>query len=137
MDYGSIHLTTLNDSPLDMGVLAGSTATFLTSDLTANATRPWRFVLHHKPIYSSSLGHGSDLALRALWQPIYDAQRPDLVLNGHDHTYERTKPLRNGAEQATAADGRSTWSPAARARRSTTRAATSLPRSPRARTASC
>ena len=27
------------------------------------------------------------------------------MLNGHDHTYERTKPLRNGAEQATPADG--------------------------------
>ena len=32
-------------------------------------------------------------------------RRPDIVLNGHDHDYERTKPLSAGAVQATPAEG--------------------------------
>ena len=29
--------------------------------------------------------------LRALWQPIFDRYKVDLVLQGHDHTYARTQ----------------------------------------------
>ena len=37
--------------------------------------------------------------------PIFDRHRVDMVLNGHDHDYERTKPMRGNQAQASAADG--------------------------------
>jgi hypothetical protein len=38
-----------------------------------------------------STGEGRDnTELRALWKPILDKHRVDLVLQGHDHTYGRT-----------------------------------------------
>lgn len=104
-DYGSIHTTVLNDTPSDASVITTSTKSFLDSDLTANASRPWRFVLHHKPIWSASKGHGGDAALKAAWEATLDQHRPDIVWNGHDHTYERTRPMRYSQTQPTANEG--------------------------------
>jgi len=91
-DYGAAHMTVVNDSPLNVGDLSGSIKTFLDQDLAA-ATRPWKIVNHHIPMFSVGTSHGSDMALRAEWQPVIDARHADLVLNGHDHIYMRSKPL--------------------------------------------
>ncbi len=44
----------------------------------------------HHPRFSSGW-HGGDLLLRPIWQILYDGG-VDLVLNGHDHEYERFLP---------------------------------------------
>jgi calcineurin-like phosphoesterase family protein len=44
----------------------------------------------HHPRFSSGL-HGNDPTYDAFWQALYD-YRADLVLNGHDHVYERMAP---------------------------------------------
>src|SRR6185503_11028350 len=44
--------------------------------------------------YSCGGSHGSDLDLRAGWQPIFDAHKVDIVFSGHDHLYERSRPIR-------------------------------------------
>jgi hypothetical protein len=44
----------------------------------------------HNPRFSSGW-HGSDVSLQSLWQILYDGG-VDLVLNGHDHNYERFHP---------------------------------------------
>ncbi len=44
----------------------------------------------HHPRFSSG-PHGSDPTYQAFWQTLYDA-RADVVLNGHDHDYERFAP---------------------------------------------
>jgi hypothetical protein len=54
--------------------------------------------LHHQPLYSRSSTHGSSEALQAAWGPVYDAGGMDLVVNGHNHTYERSVPIKGGAE---------------------------------------
>jgi hypothetical protein len=54
----------------------------------------WIIVQLHQCIASSSLGNGSDLALRAEWAPLFDEYQVDLVVNGHDHDYERSFPTR-------------------------------------------
>ncbi|MBK9069967.1 MAG: metallophosphoesterase family protein [Myxococcales bacterium] len=105
LDYGHAHVTVLNDTPLNTSDLSGKIADFLSADLAANASAPWKFVMHHRPTYSSSTSHGSDETLRALWAPIFDANDVDLVLNGHDHNYERSKPMKGNAAQASPADG--------------------------------
>jgi acid phosphatase type 7 len=45
----------------------------------------------HKPLFSSGGAHGDDPELRPLWQALYDV-KADVVINGHDHDYERFAP---------------------------------------------
>src|SRR5207245_1170995 len=45
----------------------------------------------HKPLFSSGLAHGNDLQMKALWEMLYHAG-VDVVINGHDHDYERFAP---------------------------------------------
>ena len=49
----------------------------------------------------SDLGHGSIGYVDPVWQALFHAaaaQRPDLVLNGHDHLYERMPALGTGGQ---------------------------------------
>jgi len=62
--------------------------------------------MHEIACSSSSTGNGSDLGIRAEWLPLFDKYQVDLVLNGHDHCYERSFPVRGfdsmvGTEAAT------------------------------------
>jgi hypothetical protein len=61
--------------------------TWLKEDLTAN---PAQCVLAywHQPRWSSGTHHGSDNDYQTLWQILYEAGA-ELVLNGHEHHYER------------------------------------------------
>jgi 3',5'-cyclic AMP phosphodiesterase CpdA len=52
----------------------------------------WKIVFFHHPLYSSGERHGSDLSLRDVLEPIFLKTGVSLVLNGHDHFYERVKP---------------------------------------------
>ncbi len=59
----------------------------------------WTVVYMHHPLYSSAgglSGHGSNRALRDALRPLFEREGVDLVLAGHDHHYERTRPLLNG-----------------------------------------
>jgi hypothetical protein len=50
--------------------------------------------MHQCAASSSATGNGSDLGIRAEWLPLFDKYQVDLVLNGHDHDYERSFPCR-------------------------------------------
>ena len=57
----------------------------------------------HKPLFSSGAKHGNDPEMKAFWQDLYDA-RAAVVVNGHDHDYERFAP-QNPDGKADAARG--------------------------------
>jgi 3',5'-cyclic AMP phosphodiesterase CpdA len=57
----------------------------------------WKIVYFHHPLYSSASRHGSQLKLRAVLEPLFIQYNVSLVLNGHDHAYERIKP-QNGIQ---------------------------------------
>ena len=64
--------------------------------------------MHQCACSSSATGNGSDLGIRQQWLPLFDRYQVDLVLNGHDHDYERSFPVRGadanaGREVATGA----------------------------------
>jgi hypothetical protein len=105
LDYGFAHITVLNDSPVDSAVLTGSTKQFLAADLGASQAARWKLVMHHRPQWSASANHGSNELLQAEWGPIVDQHQVDMVLAGHDHDYERTKPLRGGEVATSASAG--------------------------------
>ena len=49
--------------------------------------------MFHHPVYPSHPWRDTP-ALREHWVPIFDKHHVDLVLQGHDHAYLRTYPLR-------------------------------------------
>lgn len=112
-NYGNAHFVVLNDTTQG-STIEGTEATWLRADLAAvdRSVTPWIFVVHHVPPYTCATAHSSDLTLRAAWQPILDEARVDFVFNGHNHNYERSKPIRGfasggteGEIQATATNG--------------------------------
>jgi 3',5'-cyclic AMP phosphodiesterase CpdA len=52
----------------------------------------WKVAVFHHPIYSSGKKHGSAKGLRKQLEPILTRYGVNVVLSGHDHIYERTKP---------------------------------------------
>ena len=65
----------------------------------ADSTVRWTVVYMHHPLYSSAgglSGHGSNRELRETLRPLFERTGVDVVLAGHDHHYERTRPLRGG-----------------------------------------
>jgi 3',5'-cyclic AMP phosphodiesterase CpdA len=58
----------------------------------ASSGSEWKICFFHHPLYSSARTHGSSLDLRSLLEPIFTKYKVDVVLSGHDHTYERIKP---------------------------------------------
>jgi predicted MPP superfamily phosphohydrolase len=57
----------------------------------------WKIAFFHHPLYSSSRTHGSQLKLREVLEPLFIQYNVSLVLNGHDHAYERIRP-QNGIQ---------------------------------------
>jgi 3',5'-cyclic AMP phosphodiesterase CpdA len=62
---------------------------WLRDDLAANTARCAVALFHH-PRFSSG-EHGNDDAVAPFWDALY-AAGADLVLNGHEHSYERFAP---------------------------------------------
>ena len=69
-------------------------AAWLEEILRTNTSR-WTVVSMHQPCYPA-IAERDIPELRKLFVPLYDRYGADLVLQGHDHTYARTFPLRGG-----------------------------------------
>jgi hypothetical protein len=69
---------------------------WLKADLAANA-RQCVLAMWHHPRYSSGR-HGNNDVSAALWQDL-DAAGAEIILNGHDHTYERFAPMNAAGER--------------------------------------
>lgn len=52
----------------------------------------WTVVALHHPPYSAGW-HGSELSVRAAFEPLFRSFAVDLVLSGHEHDYQRSRPL--------------------------------------------
>jgi hypothetical protein len=83
-DLGAWHLISLDST----GVTAA--ATFLESDLAKRTNRCILAYWHHAR-FSSGATHGNNSAMAPLWDRLY-AAGADVILNGHDHIYERFAP---------------------------------------------
>ena len=70
--------------------------TWVEKELQASGEK-WKIAYFHHPLYSSARTHGSQLKLREVLEPLFIKYDVSLVLNGHDHTYERIKP-QNGIQ---------------------------------------
>ncbi|RKG96139.1 PKD domain-containing protein [Corallococcus sp. CA053C] len=100
-DWGHVHFVSI-DSNCAVGLASASKCTlaaqkaFVEKDLAAT-TQPWKVVFFHHPSWSSG-EHGSQLTMRRQFGPLFEKYGVDLVLTGHDHDYERSKPMLGDAE---------------------------------------
>jgi len=87
LDVGAWHVIVLDSDCDIVGCGLGSAQlTWLTADLAAHPTRCTLAIWHH-PRFSSG-GHGNDTAVAPFWRALMRAGA-DLIVNGHDHDYER------------------------------------------------
>ncbi|WP_163995758.1 discoidin domain-containing protein [Pyxidicoccus caerfyrddinensis] len=99
-DWGNVHFVAL-DSNCAIGLAssdrctATAQKTWAEQDLAATK-QSWKIVFFHHPAWSSG-EHGSQLSVRRNYAPIFEANGVDLVLTGHDHNYERSKPMKGDA----------------------------------------
>jgi PKD repeat protein len=92
-DLGGWHLVALNSELAADGMTAQEQ--WLRSDL-ASVKRNCVLAYWHRPRFSSGY-HGPFAGVAPLWNALYDA-RADVVLNGHDHDYERFSPQNRDAQ---------------------------------------
>ncbi|MFL5969336.1 MAG: fibronectin type III domain-containing protein, partial [Gaiellaceae bacterium] len=86
-DLGDWHLISLASSAGVDPKAGGVEETWLKQDLAAH---PSNCILAywHEPRWSSGTVHGSNTSWDAVWRDLY-AAHADVVLNGHEHNYER------------------------------------------------
>lgn len=70
----------------------------------AGSQATWKFVAYHHPAYSSAPKRDNE-TLRDAWVPVFDRYHVDLALQGHDHAYLRTWPLKGSDRVANPAEG--------------------------------
>ena len=63
---------------------------WLVADLTAHADARCTLAYFHHPRYSSGM-HGNHYQMQRIWDILY-AYGADVVIDGHDHLYERFAP---------------------------------------------
>jgi hypothetical protein len=78
---------------LDSGQMKPAQLAWLQQTLNQSTAR-WKIAFFHHPLYSSGKTHGSDMKLRAQLEPLFIKHGVQIVLNGHEHFYERLKPQR-------------------------------------------
>lgn len=105
-DYGNIHFVSLDSNDLMIIPIALDQTGFSDDDMIdwleadlAASDADWKIAFFHHPPYTSS-ERDPNIAVRNAILPTLEAGGVDLVLVGHDHHYERSKVIREGAESA-------------------------------------
>ncbi|MHC5543146.1 metallophosphoesterase family protein, partial [Singulisphaera rosea] len=103
-EYANAFIAVLDSTPatVDRGV-ARLQAEWL-DDALAKSKATWKFVMFHHPIYASHQTREYP-TLGEDWVPVFDKHHVDMVLQGHDHAYLRTVPLRSGCKVDSNAEG--------------------------------
>src|SRR4051812_36564476 len=99
MDLGTWHVIVLDSDCANVGGCDATSAQgrWLAADLKTSQARCTMALWHH-PRFSSG-EHGDDLEVAPFWDLLH-AAHADLVINGHDHDYERFAPQDpTGAEE--------------------------------------
>ncbi|MGW7354470.1 purple acid phosphatase family protein [Streptomyces sp. NPDC054784] len=100
--YGNVAVVALDandvsyEIPANRGYTDGAQTRWLARRLResrADGDVDFVVVFFHHCAYSTST-HASEGGVREEWVPLFEKHRVDLVINGHNHVYERTDPVR-------------------------------------------
>lgn len=91
-DLGRWHIVVLSSMCTKNGGCEANSPmiSWLEDDLASSPTKCTLAYWHH-PLFSSGIEHGNDLKMKPTWDALYEAD-VDVVVNGHDHNYERFAP---------------------------------------------
>jgi len=108
LDFGDYLSLVLLDTG-HTSAIAGDQADWLDKTLKARADHPHVFAVNHVPAYPSyrnmtavpgkdgkEAKGGTGEGNRKHWVPLFEKHRLPVVLEHHDHTFKRTKPLLDG-----------------------------------------
>jgi predicted phosphodiesterase len=76
---------------LDSNYMDKKQLDWLEKELQASGS-DWKICFFHHPLYSSGMKHGPSEELRKVLEPLFIKYGVDLVLQGHEHFYERLQP---------------------------------------------
>lgn len=99
-DYGNIHFVGLNTNENAWGEAFQQQLEWLRNDLLSTDAQ-WKIVMVHKgPISTGDHSNDGDVEqVRTLILPIIAECEVDLVLQGHDHVYVRSRPYYYGKDE--------------------------------------
>jgi len=91
-ELGAWHIVVLNSECAEVGgcEVTSPQGQWLKQDL-AQHPAGCTLAYFHKPLFSSGGKHGNDLEMKPLWDALYHGGA-DVIINGHDHDYERFAP---------------------------------------------
>ena len=90
-DYGDAHFLCL-DSNRYIDPNDAALQQWIASDLPASDAT-WKFVVFHHPPFNVGNEHYEVQHMRVL-APLFEAHGVDMVLSGHEHNYQRSRPIR-------------------------------------------
>ncbi|MGV9271911.1 fibronectin type III domain-containing protein [Streptomyces griseosporeus] len=85
--------------PANLGISGGTQTRWFEAQLKKyRAAKDIDFVVvfFHHCAYCTSTAHASEGGVRQEWVPLFEKYQVDLVINGHNHVYERTDVLKGG-----------------------------------------
>jgi predicted phosphodiesterase len=93
-NYQNVHFLAINTQ--ESASQDSAQYNFVQNDLavsSSNSSIKWIVVFMHKPPYTSPAEHEAEFEQQVNFHPLFDQYGVDIVLNGHNHNYQRTYPL--------------------------------------------
>ncbi|MFJ5030989.1 purple acid phosphatase family protein [Streptomyces sp. NPDC088560] len=84
--------------PANLGISGGTQTKWFESQLKRFRARDdidFVVVFFHHCAYCTSTAHASEGGVRQEWVPLFEKYQVDLVINGHNHQYERTDVIKD------------------------------------------
>jgi len=100
-NYENVHFIALaTEIPFDIN---SSQYNFVKNDLEAASKNPvinWTIVYSYRPQYSSPSEHPGNNVLRDLYHPLFQKYNVDIILQSHNHNYQRSYPINYNNESS-------------------------------------
>jgi hypothetical protein len=113
--YGNVGVISVDANELswelqsNTGYSNGTQLTWLTESLkkwrAAGSGVDFIVAFFHHCAFSTAHNHASDGGVRAALDPLFTKYQVDLAVQGHNHLFERTDPIRHGKRTKAAPDG--------------------------------
>ncbi|GAA2023212.1 metallophosphoesterase [Catenulispora yoronensis] len=104
--YGNVAVISLDPNdvsyeiPANYNITGGKQTQWLEqqlSDFRRRSDVDFIVVFFHHCAFSTTNQHASEGGVRDQWVPLFEQHKVDLVINGHNHVYERTDAIANNA----------------------------------------